>query len=585
MSEHFFADDLVDKSSAEEAARRARRGGVSDVSETTCIDVADHDLPALTEQAIAALVRANDPPKLFRQSGQVVRVELDEDLRPVAVPVKVDRMRYAMADSILWIRTQKSGVRVSTAPPRDVVENVLATPELPLPGLRGIMAAPFFTSAGDLAIESGYVVGARLYLSLDKRVEIPPVSDNPTQRQIDDAVGVLQDIIVDFPFVEDADRAHAIAMMIVPFAREMVNGPTPIHVLDAPAAGTGKTLLAEVAFVPACGRVGLQKFGRDEEERRKLITSILRKGPAAAIFDNVSGNLDSAALSLLLTATEWEDRVLGASDQLRLANRTVWAATANNVSLSNELARRSVPIRLDARMERPFERSGFRHGNVIAYAELNRGRLIAAALTIIRAWIVAGRPKPARTLGSYESWAHVIGGTLTHAGITGFLENVDRLLQDADAEGAALRAFVDLWADEHADRNVSAATLVPLAEQAEINVGTTSESKRDPRTQRLAKLLSTNRDRVFGSHRVEKRTTIQGTQQWGLCRLGGVGGPGGPVPATPYVKTKSYTQYEESAPPSPPGPPETDQDEKVARGDGAHDNRKNSGAPRTAVPL
>lgn len=525
------------------------------VTESTCIDVADHDLPALTQEAIEALVRANDPPKLFRQSGQVVRVELDEDSRPVSVPVKVDRMRHAMADSIPWIRTQKSGVRVSTAPPRDIVENVLATPELPLPGLRGIVTAPFFTVAGELAIESGYIANARLYLSLDERVEIPSVSEDPTQRQVDDAVSVLQDIIVDFPFVEHADRAHTIAMMILPFAREMVNGPTPVHVFDAPAAGTGKTLLSQVAFVPACGRVGLQKFGRDEEERRKLITSILRKGPAAAIFDNVSGNLDSAALSLLLTATEWEDRVLGASDQLRLANRTVWAATANNVSLSNELARRSVPIRLDARMERPFERVGFRHDNIIEYAEQNRGRLIAAALTVIRAWIAAGRPKPARTLGSYEAWAHVIGGTLANAGITGFLENVDRLLQDADAEGTSWRAFVDLWADEHGDRNVSAATLVPLAEQAEINVGIAIESKRDLRSQRLAKMLSTNRDRVFGSHRVEKRTLYQGTQQWGLCLVGGVGGPGGPVPATPYVKIESHTQYVESGPPSPPGPP------------------------------
>jgi len=492
------------------------------------IDVVDHDLPALTERAIKALEKANDPPHLFRQAGQVVRVEIDEGGRPIAVRAKVEILRREMAAAVPWVRTNwHIGARVSVAPPRDVVENVLATPGLPFPGLRGIVSAPFFTASGELAVDSGYIAGANLYLMLDVGLHVPKVPNEPTRAQVTEAIATLDDILEDFPFAGEADRCHALGMMILPAAREMIGGPTPLHVIDAPAPGTGKTLLAQVALHPACGTVSLMPFGRDEEETRKRLTSILLAGRAAAIFDNVRGRLDSANLSMVLTAAEWEDRILGASSQVRLPNRTEWIVTANNVTLSNELARRSISIRLDAQMERPFERQVFRHENILSYASQNRGALIAAVLTIVQAWLAAGRPKPKRSLGSYEAWSHVIGGALTHAGVDGFLENVDRLLRDADAEIEPWRTFVALWADEREERNATAAELLPLAERAEINVGTEPDEK----TTRLGKLLAAHRDRIFVGHRIEKRTRIQGSQKWGLTAVelpsGGSGGSGG----------------------------------------------------------
>jgi len=54
--------------------------------------------------------------------------------------------------------------------------------------------------------------------------------DEPTAEDITAARALLiDDLLVDFPFVDDSDRAHAIAAIILPFIRRMIDGPTPMH--------------------------------------------------------------------------------------------------------------------------------------------------------------------------------------------------------------------------------------------------------------------------------------------------------------------------------------------------------------------
>ena len=60
----------------------------------------------------------------------------------------------------------------------------------------------------------------------------------------------------------------------------------------------------------------------------------------------------------------------------------------------------------------------------------------------MRAWLAAGRPPGKRILGSFESWAAVVGGILEHAGVPGFLQDTEQLYEAADVDGASkLRQF------------------------------------------------------------------------------------------------------------------------------------------------
>ena len=69
-----------------------------------------------------------------------------------------------------------------------------------------------------------------------------------------------------------------------------------------------------------------------------------------------------------------------------------WYGTGNNVQLGADTSRRVCHIRMESPEERPELKSDFRHKELRVYVRKHRGKLLAAALTILRGWHVAGRP-------------------------------------------------------------------------------------------------------------------------------------------------------------------------------------------------
>jgi hypothetical protein len=64
---------------------------------------------------------------------------------------------------------------------------------------------------------------------------------------------------------------------------------------------------------------------------------------------------------------------------------------------------------MESTAERPEERGGFRRPNLRLHLRRNRAALLAAALTVLRGWVVAGRPRHGLPpWGSYESWSELV---------------------------------------------------------------------------------------------------------------------------------------------------------------------------------
>lgn len=466
--------------------------------------VSNRQMREIVDDAWEVLLRHNDPPRFFQHAGATAEVRADEDGRPQIVHLGLPGLKGRVDRCANWLRLTDDGPRPAR-PPRDVVEDMLAIPRA-LPVLRGITGTPSFASDGSLIVAPGYQATTQLYYH-PVGEPVPAIPQRPDATDLKRARQVIgQEWLADFPFLDDSSRAHAIAVPITAVAREMINGPTPLFAVDAPTAGTGKGLLAAGIGVIVTGRPPpVTTETRSDEELRKRITALLCTGVPLVLFDNIKHRLDSGTLAALLTAPTWSDRLLGKNQTVELLIRTVWLATGNNLQLGNEIVRRTVWIRLDAKVDRPWERANFRHADLIAWLRRHRHELVWACLVLVQNWIAQGRREwDGRLLGSYEAWSSLVGGVLQAAGVHGFLANREELYARADAETQEWRAFVEVWWKRFGHQPMKTSELFGLVVETDLlpsvfALAKDNASERSLKT-RFGAALAKSRDRRFGPY-------------------------------------------------------------------------------------
>ena len=479
------------------------------------------DLSRAGDQAWSLLLASNRRPWLFRAGGVPSWIVPDDEGRPMAAALSEERLRYMLARLANWRRISRNNELVPAAPPTGSVKSLLATPDPALPVLAGIVNTPVFGRNGTLLTEPGYHAEAKLLYHPEPGFQLPSIPERPTEQDIARATAlILDDLLGEFPFVSEAERAHAVALLLLGFVRAMVDGPTPLHLIEKPEAGTGAGLMIDIIATIVTGRpVAVMTDSDNDEEWRKRITAKLRQMPVMAVIDNINNEINSAALAAALTAPYWEDRILGVSEIVRIPIRCVWVATGNNPQFSREIARRIVRIRLDAKRDRPWLRSSFRHPDLMGWVKANRPRLVAACLLLGTAWIAAGKPVGAKSIGSFEAWSRIMGGILDVAGVAGFLGNLDELMAASDAEGAMWRGLVAAWWDRFGTAEVGVTDVYEIAIACEPPLSLGSGNDRSQRT-RLGKALGKLRDRVFDlegrSVRIATAGVLHKSQRWAL---------------------------------------------------------------------
>jgi len=247
----------------------------------------------------------------------------------------------------------------------------------------------------------------------------------PTHSDIVGAVALVDEMLAGFPFCSESDRANYIGLALTPLLRELVPPPYKLGAIGAPQPGSGKSLLAALLRI-AHGGVFRSEIPADDAELSKQISTILDVTTAPVVqFDNVSGVLRSSTLSGLLTATWWDDRRLGSNTQISRPNDRLWIVTGNNLALCGDIPRRTVRVTIDPGMPNPQLRTGFAIANPAGWVMAHRGELIAALLTMIRAWVVAGRPTTAAGSDNFAPWVEGVRGILAVAGVSGTFDAPD----------------------------------------------------------------------------------------------------------------------------------------------------------------
>lgn len=273
------------------------------------INVGNRNLPEIAEEAWNALESENNPERYFRLEAGLVRVYPVKEKGIVVEILNSARLSYELARAADWYKIDKMGVERDAIPPAFVIKDMLSNPDPPLPHLSGILEAPAFFPDGKLHLHSGYSRSTKCYLNIDDTLKIPNVPEKPTYEDIIHAKELIEDLIGDFPFISDAEKAHAISLMLLPFVRNLIDGPTPLYLIEAPSPGTGKTLLAQAVTYPATGKI-LESMteGQSGGEWRKRITVKLMNFPVYIHFDNVGSKVSSTALASAVTSSTWEDQ-------------------------------------------------------------------------------------------------------------------------------------------------------------------------------------------------------------------------------------------------------------------------------------
>jgi hypothetical protein len=162
-------------------------------------------------------------------------------------------------------------------------------------------------------------------------------------------------------------------------------------------------------------------------------------------IDNISGDLGGDALCQIIERPVVDIRVLGVSKNVRIEARgTSVFATGNNFTLVGDLCRRVITINLDAGMERPELRQ-FKFDPVERVLE-DRGKYIAAALTMCRAYFVAGRPDKAPKLASFEDWSDTVRSALIWLGKEDPVKSME-LARQEDPELIELAEMLEAWSE------------------------------------------------------------------------------------------------------------------------------------------
>ncbi len=312
-----------------------------------------------------------------------------------------------------------------------------------LPVLNGLARQPYLRPDESLVSGPGYDGGTGLFGVFDARSFSIP--EEPSRQSAKEALAVLDELLTEFSFSSDNDRSAALSAMLTAALRPSLPLAPMFHV-RAPVVGSGKSYLCRLISAFAAPQLSAPaSFPAHDEECRKLLLAELLRSPAVIEFDNLTGDLLAhKSLCSALTADHISGRILGVSKTVTVGTRTMFLSSGNNVGPVQDMTRRCISIHLDPGCETPANRR-FTRPDLVRGVLKERGRYVSAALTIIRAWVVAGRPKAnAPSLAGFGEWSDLCRQPLLWLGrpdpITSLLSAMS---EDPDRE--LLGRLLALW--------------------------------------------------------------------------------------------------------------------------------------------
>ncbi len=409
------------------------------------------ELPRIVSEAEAALISQNAG--LYQRGPMLVRVVRKDGMsvrnfeRPAGSLgiVMVDRpyLVEAMTRSACWLRydARKEDWRPINAPEQAAATYLARNGHWNLPRLLAAISAPTLRPDGTLLQVPGY--DARTATWYDPLGLIfPEIPDQPTKRDATLALDALLKALQTFPFQEPADLSVALSLVLCSLVRRSLTS-APLGAISAPVMGSGKTLLADCISILCTGVAApAMQYPETDEEASKMALAVLAEGDAVVLIDNVERPLDGEWLCAVLTSETYRARMLGRTEMMTVPTSTLFLATGNQLVVQGDLRTRTLLCRIDPQVEKPEQREFKR--DMRAWITRHRPRLVAAGLTLMRAYIVSEEKATITPWGRFERWSEMIRAPLVWLGCADPCSSL-KALEDDDPQRIQHMRLMTAW--------------------------------------------------------------------------------------------------------------------------------------------
>lgn len=269
---------------------------------------------------------------------------------------------------------------------KEVASILLAAEEkAALPLLRGISNSPILRVVNDALLPTplGYDPVTQHYYVGAQPLEVDP----------QEAKAIIRDTLLgDFHFETPADRSRALALFLLPALKQagLIQGRTPIAVIEANQAGTGKgyfDALRAACYGYRIKEVGNQKGGVGSHD--EAFSDKLKSGCPFVQLDNLRGSYDSVLLEQFATGSGlFGIRLVGIGYKDVDREKFFISITSNGFETTPDLASRCLFIRLRHRGATRF--TTFPEGDLLEHVLENQPRFLGAIFAVIREWHECG---------------------------------------------------------------------------------------------------------------------------------------------------------------------------------------------------
>ncbi|MDD2743779.1 MAG: hypothetical protein PHV02_16050 [Rhodocyclaceae bacterium] len=382
----------------------------------------------------------------YQRGGLIVSISQDPTTNESQiVPTSLPAITRSLSSLALWERFDgRNELWLRTDPPARHCGILFDAQNYDhLPPLAGIARQPYLRSDGSIMGKSGYDHQSGFFGVFNEREFSIPA--NPSKEDAQQAAVKILGLLEEFSFASLHDKAAAVAMLITAAIRPGLPTAPMIHI-TAPVMGSGKSFgckLATAFATPA--PASPVSFPPNDEECAKLLLSLLLKSPPVIEFDDLNGDIiPFDKLKTAITEESISGRILGVSKDATVSTRVLILSSGNNVGPIRDMTRRVLTINIDPACESPATRH-FKRPDLLKEVKRDRGQYVSAALTIVKAWTLAGKPRadiPA--LASFGDWSGYCRHSLVWLGLPDPAARIfEQMADDPDAD--VLRRFMSAW--------------------------------------------------------------------------------------------------------------------------------------------